>query len=92
MREITVIDGTAPTIIGCDRTITEATFPVTSPNCVEVDQVGCTGFADLAVSATDFCGDDAIVFRWFLDANADGVIDQTGDGSDASGVFQICLL
>ena len=84
-REITVIDSTAPTFDEC----ADRVFDVTAPNCVEVDQVGCSGFADLSVNATDFCGNDAIVYRWFLDANADGLVDQIGEGNDASGVYPI---
>ncbi len=84
-REITVIDSTAPTFDDC----TDREFDVTAPNCVEVDQVGCTGYADLSVNATDFCGNDAIVYRWYLDANADGLVDQIGDGNDASGIYPI---
>ena len=84
-REVTVIDSTAPTFDDCSDRI----FDVTAPNCVEVDQVGCSGYADLAVNATDFCGNDAIVYRWYLDANADGLVDQLGEGNDASGIYPI---
>lgn len=71
----------APTFNGCSAFVDA---PVTGANC--------NGFVTLTASATDDCPnvtEDELVFSYKFDRDNDGIINQSGNGNDASRTLDV---
>jgi hypothetical protein len=74
-------------VIKINNTIAPTITSACSDQVFEGISNDCNGFANLTITATDDCLPAQLIFNYTIDLNNDNVIDQTGVGNNASGVY-----